>query len=98
MTSFPMEQTEITALHMNPVYTLTNRAKFLRLKFPELDRLAGAFASVPALARIAAFSVSATSASFSWCRYISAEQRPVSVRTGGPSSAGERCSVFFCTL
>ena len=98
MTSFPMEQTEITALHMNPVYTLTNRAKFLRLKFPELRRLAGAFACVPALARIAAFSVSATCASLSWCRYISAEQRPVSVRTGGPLSAGERCSVFFCTL
>ena len=30
--------------------------------------------------------------------YISAEQRPVSVRTGGLSTAGERCSVFFCTL
>ena len=30
--------------------------------------------------------------------YISAEQRPVSVRTGGLSVAGERCSVFFCTL
>ena len=30
--------------------------------------------------------------------YKLAEQRPVSVRTGGLSSAGERCSVFFCTL
>ena len=30
--------------------------------------------------------------------YKSAEQRPVSVRTGSLSSAGERCSVSFCTL
>ena len=29
--------------------------------------------------------------------YISAEQRPVSVRTGGLSTAGERCFAFFCT-
>ena len=27
--------------------------------------------------------------------YISAEQRPVSVRTGGLSTAGERCFAFF---
>lgn len=27
--------------------------------------------------------------------YELAEQRPVSVRTGGLSTAGERCSVFF---
>ena len=31
-------------------------------------------------------------------RYILAEQRPVSVRTGGLFVAGERCSAFFCTL
>lgn len=30
--------------------------------------------------------------------YISAEQRPVSVRTGGLSTAGERCFAFFCIL
>lgn len=29
--------------------------------------------------------------------YISAEQRPVSVRTGGLSVAGERCFAFFYT-
>ena len=65
------------------------------LSFPKLRRLAEAFASVPALARNTAFPVSATNAPLGWCGYISAEQRPVSVRTGGLLSAGERCSVFF---
>ena len=68
------------------------------LSFPKLRRLAEAFASDPALARNTAFPVSATNAPLRWCGYISAEQRPVSVRTGGLLSAGERCSVFFCTL
>ena len=31
-------------------------------------------------------------------RYILAEQRPVSARTGGLTVAGERCSAFFCAL
>lgn len=30
------------------------------------------------------------------CGYILVEQRPVSVRTGGLPTTGERCSVFFC--
>lgn len=38
---------------------------------------------------------SATGASYGRC-YISAEQRPVSVRTGGLTRAGERCFAFFC--
>ena len=31
-------------------------------------------------------------------RYILAEQRPVSARTGGLIAAGERCFAFFCAL
>lgn len=38
----------------------------------------------------------ATGASCGWC-YILAGQRPVSVRTGGLTRAGERCPAFFCT-
>ncbi len=75
---------------------LTESAFCRNLMFPKLRRLADAFA-VPHTVRIAAFSVSATNAP-PGCRYILAEQRPVSVRTGGLLSAGERCSVFFCTL
>ena len=75
---------------------LTEPAFYRNLMFPKLRRLADAFA-VPHTAKIAAFSTSATSAPLG-CRYISAEQRPASVRTGGLLSAGERCSVFFCTL
>ena len=75
---------------------LTDRRFCRNLMFPKLRRLADAFA-VPHTVKIAAFSVSATNAPLG-CRYILAEQRPVSVRTGGLLSAGERCSVFFCTL
>ena len=67
-------------------------------EFPQTEiGIAGAFASVPALVKIAAFSVSATGAPRGR-GFILAEQRPVSVRTGGLSLAGERCSAFFCTL
>ena len=80
-----------------PENILTAPAFCRTLNFPKHRRLAGAFASVPALVKIAAFSVSATSAP---CGrgFILAEQRPVSVRTGGLLCAGERCSAFFCTL
>lgn len=37
----------------------------------------------------------ARGASSGWC-YILTGQRPVSVRTGGLPTTGERCSVFFC--
>lgn len=36
-----------------------------------------------------------TSVTTAGCGYISAEQRPVSVRTGGLIWAGERCFAFF---
>ena len=80
-----------------PENILTAPAFCRTLKSPNNERLAGAFASVPALVKIAAFSVSATSAPRGR-GFILAEQRPVSVRTGGLSLAGERCSAFFCAL
>ena len=77
--------------------SLTVRPASGKVDSPKHRRLAGACASVPALARNTAFPTSAACAPLG-CGYISAEQRPVSVRTGGPLCAGERCSVFFCTL
>ena len=77
-----------------PENILTAPAFCRTLKSPKVGRLAEAFASVPALVKIAAFSVSATSAPRGR-GFILAEQRPVSVRTGGLSTAGERCSAFL---
>ena len=65
-----------------------------KLNFPESTiGVAVAFA-VPHTVRRAVFLVSAKMRSSKRC-YKLAEQRPVSVRTGGLSWAGERCSAFF---
>ncbi len=79
---------------------LDNLTEIFNPEVPQTEiGVAEAFTGVPAPAKIAAFIVSATSVPFGRVfGYTSAEQRPVSVRTGGLSRAGERCSAFFCTL
>ena len=98
MTSFPMEQTEITALHMNPARALTNRAKFLRLKLPQIERGVTVALSRPHREQKSGFSCSCHLRTPEGYGYISARRRPVSVRTGGFFRAGERSLAFFCTL
>ena len=78
---------------------LTSAGAFGMVKLPKVGRRNRRLCHSPRFGEKSGFSCfcqqSATGASCGRC-YISAEQRPVSVRTGSLPTAGERCSAFFC--